>query len=618
MCAIAGIINLNKKPVNKNDLEKMIKIVKYRGPDDEGYFLDNNIGLGHCRLSILDLSRAGHQPMANEDKTLWIVYNGEIYNYLELRKELENLGYRFKSNTDTEVILYSYQEWGMECLHKFNGMWAFAIWDKKKKMLFCSRDRFGIKPFYYFYNKNIFAFSSEIKQLLTLKDICRSPNDNIIYDYLVFGLENHTEETFFKNIKQLLGGCSITINLATKNQMPEIKRWYLFFEQSDNIDFFQESKRNFEHFYELLEDSIRLRLRSDVPIGSCLSGGLDSSTIVCLANKILKNYGVYQQEVFTSCFKQKNIDERKYAEKIIKKTGCVKNLIFPDLKTLENELDNLVWHQEEPFGGLSIFSQWCVMKAAKQKGIKVLLDGQGGDELLLGYERYYVYFLKELLKQIKFHDFLYESFLISNNSRLSYKQLIKYFVYFSFPKIRLNRLLNQANKILNKDFSQLYRKRKILAKEFINIKNLADLQKKEILFFQLPHLLRYEDRNSMAFSIEARVPFLDYRLIEFVYKLPPEYKIKNGWTKYILRKSMGNILPDSIRWRKRKIGFEVPQKMWIEMLKTQIKEMIFQNDFLKKYINTEQTLKQIELNKISIKYLWRIYNLGLWIQKFVH
>jgi len=615
MCGIAGIVNLNYEPIRKNEIERMVKVVKYRGPDDEGYFIKDNVGLGHCRLSILDLSLAGHQPMSNRAGNIWIVYNGEIYNYLELRKELEQDGYSFQSKTDTEVIIYAYEKWGEKCLEKFNGMWAFAIWDTKAQKLFCARDRFGVKPFYYYFDNNIFTFGSEIKQLLVLNNIKTAPNDPIVHDYLIWGLENHTDETFFKNIKQLPGGHALFLDLSHENHSLAVKRWYSFFDLSQEpSELSSKGADHIKYFYDLLEDSIKLRLRSDVPIGSCLSGGLDSSSIVCLANKILRAHGNYHQEVFTSCFDEKDIDERQYAEEIIKKTGCIKNFVFPDQKTLNTDLEDLIWHQEEPFGGLSIFAQWCVMRVAKQRGIKVLLDGQGGDELLLGYERYYIYFLNELLKKFKIYNFLHELFLIPKNSKLNHKQLIQYSAYFSLPWVRSRRLFWQSNKILNKDFSQSQEKSKL--KQFIKPGDLFDLQKNEILRSQLPHLLHYEDRNSMAFSIETRLPFLDYRLVEFLCKLSPNYKIKDGWTKHILRQSMAGLVPDPIRWRKNKIGFDVPENKWLRVLTPKMKEVFEGNIYSEKYINKKSFLNQLGKNKIPSRLLWRTYNLELWARKF--
>lgn len=275
MCGIAGIYNLNNEPVSQNTLKRMCDVIKHRGPDDEGQWIDRNIGFGHRRLSIIDLSSAGHQPMSNEDKTIWLTYNGEIYNYIELRPELEARGHHFKSHTDTEVIIHAYEEYGEECLNKFNEMFAFAIWDSRQNKLFCARDRFGIKPFYYYFDFRRFLFASEIKSIIEDKTIEKRPNNWIICDYLVYAYLDHTEETFFDGIKQLLPAHYLVI----KDGRLSIKRYWDLnpeekYEPSDDVKYAQ-------RFYELFEDSIRLKLRSDVPVGTCLSGGLDSSSIVC-------------------------------------------------------------------------------------------------------------------------------------------------------------------------------------------------------------------------------------------------------------------------------------------------------------------------------------------------
>ncbi len=286
MCGICGIYNRNtEKKINESTLKKMAKTISHRGPDDEGFYIGENIGLGHRRLSIIDFSKAGHQPMQNEDENLWIVYNGEIYNFLELRKELEKFGHRFKSNTDTEVILHAFEEWGIDCQNKFNGMWAFAIWDEKKKQLFCSRDRFGIKPFYYYIGNNVFAFASEIKALLCCPFIKKEPNDKAIYDYLTIGASSHNAETFFKSIKQLEPGHYLILD---KNGL-KIEKYYQLPFNSEFGTFEEKKSQAFaQKFIELLEDSVRLRHRSDTQVGSCLSGGLDSSTIVCLADRLIE------------------------------------------------------------------------------------------------------------------------------------------------------------------------------------------------------------------------------------------------------------------------------------------------------------------------------------------
>ncbi|MDD3101652.1 MAG: asparagine synthase (glutamine-hydrolyzing) [Patescibacteria group bacterium] len=616
MCGIVGTVNLDQKLVDKKDIEKMVKIIKHRGPDDEGYFIDKNVGLGHCRLSIIDLSMAGHQPMTNENETLWIVFNGEIYNYLELRKELEKCGHIFVSNTDTEVILHAYKEWSEKCLEKFNGMWAFAIWDKNKKELFCSRDRFGIKPFYYFFDGKIFTFASEIKALLEL-GIPQKPTDALIYDFLKFGMLDHTNETFFKNIYKL--PASSWLKLTSDGKIIIEKYWD--FEVSDKIEDKVPDQKYTEQFRELFIDTIKLRLRSDVPIGSCLSGGLDSSSIVCTVNKLLKEKNVPSigeiQKTFSSCFENKKFDEREYIEEVIKHTGAEKNYIFPKPEEFLKELDNLIWHQEEPFSGTSMFAQRMVFKKAREK-VKILLDGQGGDELLAGYRKFYFFYLLKLFRNKKFIKCLETALPFFTSIEILKTLYIKSGLKYLF-KISKN---DSIDNLLNPVFSKNFTDRKL---KFGYQNNLGKRLKEDLTKWSLPVLLRYEDKNSGTFGLEARLPFLDYRLVEQAAKMPLDQKMRLGWTKFILREAMKNILPEKIRLRKSKLGFVTPEEMWYKKYLTEDIELKFKNPlFIADYVNTEKLLDSFQKYKMGQRFFYnktiflRFYILELWGRKFIY
>lgn len=638
MCGITGIINFNKKPISFKTLVKMTEIVRHRGPDDQGIVVFNpkvsdgklgvveykklrpeiedksrcgfSVGLGHTRLSIIDLSDRGHQPMSNRNGSLWIVYNGEIYNYLEIRTELISKGYTFRSDTDTEVIINAYQEWGPDCLSRFNGMWALAIWDRRRRSLFCARDRFGVKPFYYYLNENVFVFASEIKQILECEEYRRHPNEKIIYDYLVIGLEDHTSETFFKDIYQLRGGEYATVSLEKRTF--EKKRFY-------NLSKVCVTKHKESEYYaefkELFIDSVNLRLKSDVPVGSCLSGGLDSSAVVSVGSALSKKNGDKPFNTFTACWDSEKIDERKYAEAVVASSGASGNYIYPSSEELAQDLAKLIWHQEEPFGSLSIFAQWSVMKAVRAKEIPVLLDGQGGDEVFLGYERYYAWFLMDLLKQAKFARFVSEMTLSAKNSKLTQKELILFYVYFNFNQVRALHLHRKAKPYLKMDFLRSYN-----ISEQLNIlrriKTVLDLQVSEIQEIQLSHLLKYTDRNSMAFSIENRLPFLDYRLVEFALGVPSEYKIRNGWTKNLIREGMWGIIPENIRMRKNKLGFEVPQTSLMQSVLPMLLPKLEKGTMLQRYFNMDwlmNTLKDDYLNNVV---LWKALCLDLWFREF--
>jgi len=640
MCGIAGILNFNNKPISLNTLSKMTDIVNHRGPDGHGIVLfdpkssgsktgvieykakelglekaedsrlNYSVGFGHTRLSIIDLSDRGHQPMTNIDGSLWIVHNGEIYNYLEIRLDLISKGYEFRSNTDTEVILNAYQEWGLDCLSKFNGMWAFAIWDSKKRSLFCARDRFGVKPFYYYLSNEGFIFASEIKQILECKEYQRNPNEKIIYDYLVIGLENHTNETFFKDIYQLEGGVYAIVDLD--RQIFEKKRFY----NLSNVCVVKRKKGDYyEEFKRLFINSVNLRLRSDVSVGSCLSGGLDSSAIVSVGSALLQEKGASIFNTFTACWEDKGIDEQQYAEAVIASSNANGNYVYPLSEELTQDLSRLIWHQEEPFGSLSIFAQWSVMKAARNAGISVLLDGQGGDEVFLGYERYYAWFLLELIKKGNLIRFIHEFIKSGENSKLTPKEVILIYVYFNFNWVRALRLYRKRKSSMNADFMKSYNILERL-KIFRKIKTVSDLQLHEIQEIQLAHLLKYADRNSMAFSIESRLPFLDYRLVEFALSVPSEYKIRDGWTKNLIRKGMKGIIPEDIRKRKNKLGFEVPQAKLMQAVLPQLLTKIENGTMLEKYFNMDWLMNALKGNNLNKLTTWKALCLDLWLREF--
>jgi len=641
MCGIAGILNLNGKPVDLKILANMTAIIKHRGPDGNGIMLfdpkfsegqngiieykdqilklegteDNhsnyNVGLAHARLSIIDLSERGHQPMCNRDESLGIVYNGEIYNYLEIKAELVSKGYEFKSKTDTEVILYAYQEWGVDCLTRFNGMWAFAIWNRREKRLFCARDRFGVKPFYYYLDEHTFVFAYEIKQILECKEYERNPNEPLIYDYLVMGFEDHTRETFFKNIYQLKGGEYAILDLNKRTF--EKKRYYdlnginkLVCKESDY----------YLRFRELFTDSVKLRLRSDVPVGSCLSGGLDSSAVVSIIATLWKEKERVLFNTFTACWDDKKIDERKYSEAIVESSGFSGNFIYPSSEDLTEDLASLLWHQEEPFGSLSIFAQWSVMKAAQKKGIKVLLDGQGGDEVFCGYERYYAYYLSALLKQFMLREFINEFIKGVENSKLKLSGMILYYIYFNCVHVRALRHHIKSYRILNPNFFMNYDILVRLKNGFKEANDLSELQRNEIQGVQLSHLLKYADRNSMAFSIETRLPFLDYRLVEFALSIPMGLLIHDGWTKNIVREGLKRIIPDEIRRRKDKIGFEVPQDLFIKHILENYFNDINENSLISTYFNKKWLLKDIKTISRKNPIIWKTLCLDLWFKVF--
>ena len=577
MCGIGGIINKNNKSVEELLIHQMTEIIAHRGPDSSGSYLYKNIAFGHRRLSILDLSSSGHQPMKYLDD-LVITYNGEIYNFIEIREELIQKGYIFDSNSDTEVILKAYHCWGKTCVNYFNGMWSFSILDIKQKIVFCSRDRFGVKPFYYIENNDLFSFGSEISQLLPFLPN-RILNKKVALDYLISGIEECSNETFFKDIYLLKGGHNLVFDLQTNSY--EIERYY-------NLKLSDQKNTSVDDYIRELKRSITLRLRSDVKVGTCLSGGIDSSTISSFASKLYQNSNEKFMAIHAKSSEYKT-DESEFAKIVSKIANINLNFVEPSYSDFKSNILSIIKIQQEPFGSLSIIMQYFVFKKAKELGCIVMLDGQGGDETLLGYERYYPAIVKSKKGIAKLKALLQSS----KNSRLSLLDTIKYQYYFSNYKLRLKRLKFKnsfyKSEILNEYESEELR---IISESYNDI---SILQKNEIESSQLPHLLKYEDRNSMANSIESRLPFLDYKLVELSLNTNNSLKIKDGWTKFILRKAAETILPKEIVWRKAKLGFNAPEKTWTKEFENEMINEIQQSKILNnKFEEWKGNLEQVD------------------------
>jgi asparagine synthase (glutamine-hydrolysing) len=596
----------------------------HRGPDDSGVFVSGHAGLSHVRLSIIDLSKDAAQPMVNDDSSVIIVHNGEIYNYLEIKDELKRLGCSFKSKSDTEVILRSYEEWGEGCLKRFNGMWSFAILDLKKKLLFCSRDRFGVKPFYYYTNKDVFVFSSEIKSLLRHPAVKREPNDSSIYNYLVsgYGYMDISDDTFFKGVKQLKPAHYMKISLedgaSTQHRFWDIN--------PDKKTAHMKEEEVYKKFLDLFRDSVKLRLRSDVPLGVSLSGGLDSSSIACVAKDFL---GDAEIQTFSSCFEDARYDERQFIKPVLEKTGAKAHFVFTKPENLFDEIEEIIWHQDEPYSTLSIFPQWYVMKLAREKGVKVLLSGQGGDETLGGYHKYFYYLFADLISSMKWGRAseeigLYKALKGKNNG--VFKPVAKILISNAAPSfvkeaVKLSSVA-ACPSYLNNDFNSASAKKINIEKRFQSILN-NDLYN-AMKISPLPSLLHIDDRSSMAHSVESRSPFLDYRLVEYLFSLGPEFKIRNGITKFVLRQSMKGILPEEVRTRKDKMGYATPLESWFKSdLKSRVHDILNSRKFLERpYFNKDCVLRKfddfVSGKKPDAHYaIWSWVNLELWLRKFI-
>lgn len=623
MCGIAGWYS-KEYSIDKNKFDKMVDIIDYRGPDDRGTFYEGGLALGHRRLAILDISAAGHQPFEYEDKYV-LVYNGEIYNYIELRDELTKDGYRFKTGTDTEVLIATYDKYKERCVEKFVGMWAFAIYDRQRRELFCSRDRFGVKPFYYHYENGELLFGSEIKQLLLMLDEGQQVNRKRLLEYLIRGYSDFTEETMIEGIFELRGGHNLLFDINT--QRLQIRKYYDINDCLLSEEAADENK-SIEHFRNDFIQSVNLRLRSDVPLGYCLSGGLDSSAIVCTADMLIKQRksNTYQKSI-SSCFEDKRYDEQEYIDEVLRNTNVDGYKTFLRGDNLFDELDKVIWHMDEPFSSTSQYAQWNVFKVAKQQGLIVMLDGQGADEQLAGYTGFYSVIFAEYLKKFKFISFFrelrqYKKLRADTEKYVkSYKIIVEALISAYLPrklqkygKLKLF-YLKQGFPFTDKDI-----------KDTITGLDLypANDSRRYILDnykCNLSMLLRYEDRNSMAHSVESRVPFLDHRLAETIYKMPINFKIRNGVTKYVMREGLKGILPEKIRNRYSKLGFVTPEDQWInanpKLFRSEIEKS---GNVLKNVIDVDKLMQwydKISGNVQRMNYMpFRIICAGHWVEIF--
>jgi asparagine synthase (glutamine-hydrolysing) len=560
----------------------------------------------------------------------WIVFNGEIYNYIELRAELRSRGYNFRSESDTEVILAAYAAWGEGCLARFSGMWAFALWDSFERTLFCARDRFGIKPFYYAWQDGNFAFASEIKSLLPLMASSPSANPGIIYDFLVNGWTDHTQETFFQAIYQLP-----TAHYLRLRDGQLTVRCYWALDPDRRVELPSDSAYA-EQFLALFTDAVRLHLRSDVTVGTCLSGGLDSSSIVHVANRLLiaehtlpAHLAGERQKTFSAAFEDSHFDERPYIDQVLAATGAESNLVFPSGKRLMEVLPDIIWHQDEPFGSTSLFAQWSVMEKVAERRVKVLLDGQGADELLAGYPYYFYYFWGALAQSGKWSTLFQEVAAYHKKYELSLIHIIlgigKNFVppcLVRWARRFRREGVNLGIVGLNPDFAQQFHQR-FSAPYVWRGNRFEDYLHSSLMAYSLPALLRYEDRNSMAHSIEARVPFLDHRLVEFVFGLPVSQKIRKATTKVVLRQAMQGILPEEVRQRRDKMGFVTPEKHWLNAeLGELLNEIAFSPRFAQRgYLDAPQIRRMINQHRAGqrdISFIAsRWLSLELWFRRFI-
>ncbi len=610
MCGIFGAVKTRGsfEPADFHRFVELTDLVQYRGPDDKGYVIFEvangpvregarfDVFLGHRRLAILDLSSAGHQPMC-DGQGHWIVFNGEVFNYLELQKDLKKKGHQFRTATDTEVILHVYQEYGESGFDLLNGMWAFVLLDLPRRRVVLSRDRFSIKPLYVYRDDSRFYFGSEIKQLLPLLPL-REPNLGVVGAYLDQMLLDHSQETFFRRIVRLMPRTNAVISLDS-GRYTETRYWD--FPKSQSIS---EWPQAVENFRELLQDSVRIRLRSDVKVGVLLSGGLDSSAITVLAQKVvgegLETYSIVSD---SACSEERFVD-------VVNSVARSKNLkLVARIQQLAPMLDRVLYHSDEPFGGFGPVAQLQMMEVIRRDtDTTVVLSGQGGDEVLLGYLKFWFFYVRGLIQT---HKYLHAA-----------AELLASFINRT---VAWQFRLEEARRYIRVQ-GESRRQFIITNTAPVPIWEAVDIRTRQALElerYSVPALMHYEDRNSMAHSLETRHPFLDHRLVEFLLTLPTDLKLRRGWTKYILRHSLHE-LPPAIRWRRDKQGATLPDRPWLRDDLTSLIRRLFRESALSEIgaINEAEFLSFYDRFRRGAIGVWqneisRVLIAELWARKFI-
>lgn len=621
MCGIAGIIYKDKSyNVDKNIIKKMTDSIAHRGPNAEGSFIENNLGLGHRRLSIIDLSYEGNQPMISKDSKYVLVFNGEIYNYIEIKRKLEKLGSTFSTKTDTEVIIECYRRFGTDCVKKFNGMWSFALYDREKNIVFFSRDRFGVKPFYYIDRDDMFAFASEPKAILAAFPEEKIVNDNQIWRFIKGYPDSIDTNTFYKNIVSLEASHNIIYDLKS-NRI--VKNQYWKIDNKRNYEKWIKGKNPLITFKKLLEDSIKLRLRSDVPIGTSLSGGLDSSLLVGI---MAKKFGM-KVETFSSIYKDKDCNEKEYIDSVNRYNNTKAVHVYPkgDQDFIER-FKKIVYHHDCPLLSGSYYSQYSVDEKASED-VKVLIDGQGADELFGGYLNSFDYRVEDILEKPTFLNKIRATKLITifgiefkdNRELISSNNIRKAFGKKNLDLWKKKDITKYSHfrELFNEDFLQKVEKESIPAITGDVKGKLNQMLYKQFFQTNLPNILMHADAASMMFSVEVRNPFLDYRLVEFAMALDGKYKVKNQWTKWIMRKTCQEYLPKKVVRRTNKMGYPAPFSRWAKQSKVKDeiydiimsleKRNIFNMDTVREYYQQHmqgECDRGIELCRLMTLELW--------------
>lgn len=561
MCGIAGVVMLDGGPAPADVVWRMTKALAHRGPDDDGVHLSGSVALGFRRLSILDLTPSGHQPMSTPDGSVTIVFNGEIYNYIELRTELEARGHKFRSSGDTEVLLHAYCEWGAQCLPRLNGMWAFLVHDKHRQVIFGSRDRFGIKPLYRYQSDGAVLFASEIKAIRASGLYTSATNWRTAARFLLQERLDDTTETFYDGIVQVGAGAAFELDLRGNY------REWPFWSLDDIAKSYTADPA--EVFAELFEDAVRLHMRSDVPVGVSLSGGLDSTSIMCASARIRAASGA-KGDLQAFCYMAPEFDETSYIMETVRQTGAVLRRLEATAQGLWSDFERVLWFQDEPVHAMPALIGYQLMKLAAHHGVKVMLNGQGADETIGGYPSYFRDYWHTLLSTghpLRAWDEIgaYVAGHGGQRGPLTVRQ-VRHLAQARLGQLGPYRALRRVHRRLRRDDPWFSPELPTYLPEEPGATSarwdLDGVLASSVTRSPLPLYLRVEDRNSMAHSIEVRLPFLDYRLVTLMFTLDPEWKLRGQSNKYVLRQAMRGRIPEPVRLRVDKMGFPVPWRQW--------------------------------------------------------
>lgn len=627
MCGIAGIITGKGFQPDPGKLthriRRMMDMMSHRGPDDWGMhrFLpgiepngfpvrdrstpvdEGFCVFGHRRLSIIDLTEAGRQPFTLEDAGLTITYNGEIYNYLELREGLEDTC-QFTTQTDTEVLLRAYEKWGLGVVDHLDGMFAFVIRDAVNRRFVCVRDHLGIKPFYYCNAGEMLLFGSEPAVVLTGLGSFGHIDPVHAAEFLYLGLTDHDDGTFYREVSQLSPGSLLVLPFGDGTAVRK-RYWTPAF--STDVSMHDAPEVFTAAYRDHLRASVNRQLRADVATGSCLSGGLDSGSIVSAVSDCLGR-SASDYACLTVVSPGTPWDESRLAERTVRKCGCHWIRVEPSQGDMAREIETMAYHMGEPFNGLSVFAQYKVMEQAHRHNLKVMLDGQGGDELFMGYPRMAQAMIFDRIRSGKWATARRDLWALRNHGRQPVIHSLMSMLYFHSPGIAWRRNRRRMASFIDPGLEEHVRPETLSM--LYDYGSVAERQRAEFSISCLPRLLRYEDRNSMAFSVEARVPILGRDVVRFALKLPEEWKVSNGWTKYIVRKSMDGILPDEVVWNNRKKGFDVPEGLWMSLLSASIGHWLRDSGVLP--VRCESIQKALCTDCAMTQWFWRLVSFVLW------